>query len=133
MKTQLDMDKIARPLAPNAEERSPRQAATSGRCSSWRTSKSASACVRGGRPTDPAGPSGGSSAGTRTLERLEQIGKIGSMGRERRADAARALLLEKTTRSERGEAEKLVRPKQRAPMKPAESRGYERDGCLAAM
>ena len=119
MKTQLDMDKIARALG---AERRGKITASGGYFGAMQLLADIEERFRvpsgGGRPTDPRWterllvP-----LAPRTLERLEQIAaKIrehGGVSVEPMQLAA--LLLEKTTEDlSEGEAKKLVRPKQRA-------------------
>ncbi len=119
MKTQLDMDKIARALG---AKRRGKITASGGYFGAMQLLADIEERFRvpsgGGRPTDPRWTERRLvPLAPRTLERLEQIAaKIrehGGVSVEPMQLAA--LLLEKTTEDlSEGEAEKLVRPKQRA-------------------
>jgi hypothetical protein len=118
MKTQLDMDKIAKALR---AERRGKVASTGGYFGAMQLLADVEARFRvpsgGGRPTDPTWTERRLlPLAPRTLKRLEEItAKVREHGMNVEPMQLAALLVEKTTEqlSER-EAEELVRPKRRA-------------------
>jgi len=118
MKTQIDMDKIAKGLG---AERRGKVAASGGYFGATQLAADIDARFRvpagGGRPTDPAWTERRLlPLAPRTLKRLEEITvKVREHGLRVEPMQLTALLVEKATeRLTEEEAEKLVRPKRRA-------------------
>ena len=119
MKTQLDMDKIAKGLG---AERRGKVSATGGYFGAMQLLADVEARFRvpagGGRPTDPAvdrAAARTARAANARASRGDHGQGAGARRRERRTDAARGACSSRRRRgAERGRSRRLVRPKRRA-------------------